>query len=140
MKYKSCPKYKFYFGGLLLITLLSLQIFQTTPVFADSQEPVTPTEYEGFFDEILLNQMTTNNIAGATVAVVKNDELIFAKGYGFANKEEGTTVDENKTLFFIGSDGKLFTWTAVMQLVEQGKLDLNTDVNNYLDFKIPNQL
>lgn len=139
MHNKSCPKYKFHFSVLLLIFLLSLQIFQTTPVIADSQEPVTSAEYEGFFDEILLNQMTTNNIAGATVAVVKNDKLVFAKGYGFANKEEGIPVDENKTLFFIGSDGKLFTWTAVMQLVEQGKLDLNADVNNYLDFQIPDQ-
>jgi CubicO group peptidase (beta-lactamase class C family) len=46
-------------------------------------------------------------------------------------------VDPEKTLFNIGSVGKPFTWTAVMQLVEQGELDLNADVNTYLDFKIP---
>ena len=40
-------------------------------------------------------------------------------------------------MFRPGSISKLFTWTAVMQLVEQGKLDLDKDVNEYLDFKIP---
>ena len=43
----------------------------------------------------------------------------------------------SRTLFRPGSVSKLFTWTAVMQLVEQGKLDLDADVNHYLDFKIP---
>src|SRR5437762_6993297 len=46
-------------------------------------------------------------------------------------------VDPERTLFRPGSVSKLFTWTAVMQLVEQGKLDLDRDVNTYLDFKVP---
>ena len=46
-------------------------------------------------------------------------------------------VDPRGTLFRPGSVSKLFTWTAVMQLVEQGKLDLDKDVNTYIDFKIP---
>ena len=43
----------------------------------------------------------------------------------------------DETLFYPGSAGKLFTWTAVMQLVEEGKLDLDADINEYLDFEIP---
>ncbi len=77
------------------------------------------------------------DVAGAVVAVVKNGELIFAKGYGFADVEKHKPVDPERTMFRPGSISKLFTWTAVMQLVEQGKLDLDHDVNEYLDFKIP---
>ena len=77
------------------------------------------------------------DVAGAVVAVVKNGEVIFAKGYGFADVKNHKPVDAERTMFRPGSISKLFTWTAVMQLVEQGKLDLDHDVNDYLDFKIP---
>jgi CubicO group peptidase (beta-lactamase class C family) len=69
--------------------------------------------------------------------VVKNGKLFFAKGYGYADLENKIPVDPEQTIFHIGSVGKLFTWTAVMQLVEQGKLDLEANVNTYLDFRIP---
>ncbi len=77
------------------------------------------------------------DVAGAVVAVVKNGEVIFAKGYGLADVEKHKPVDADRTMFRPGSISKLFTWTAVMQLVEQGKLNLDHDVNEYLDFKIP---
>ncbi|NIU59138.1 MAG: serine hydrolase, partial [Phycisphaerae bacterium] len=70
-------------------------------------------------------------------SVVKDGELFFAKGYGYADLEKDIPVDPEQTIFSIGSVGKTFTWTAVMQLVEQGKLDLDADVNTYLDFRIP---
>src|ERR1035441_4304312 len=60
-----------------------------------------------------------------------------AKGYGYSDMAKRTPVTPDTTLFRPGSTSKLFTWTSVMQLVEQGKLDLNRDVNDYLDFKIP---
>jgi len=71
------------------------------------------------------------------VSVVKDGALFFAKGYGTSDVRKGRPVAADSTMFRIGSITKLFTWTAVMQLVEQGKLDLNTDINKYLDFKIP---
>src|SRR4030095_12265782 len=61
----------------------------------------------------------------------------FAKGYGWADVDKRIPVNPETTMFRIGSVSKLFTWTSVMQLVEQGKLDLNTDINRYLDFQIP---
>jgi CubicO group peptidase (beta-lactamase class C family) len=68
----------------------------------------------------------------------EDGELLFAKGYGFANLERQVPVVASETLFRIGSVTKLFTWTAVMQLVEQGKIDLKADINTYLDsFAIP---
>ena len=65
--------------------------------------------------------MEEHHIAGAAVSVVKDGKLFFAKGYGYADLENGIPVDPEKTIFRIGSVGKVFTWTAVMQLVEQGK-------------------
>jgi CubicO group peptidase (beta-lactamase class C family) len=95
-------------------------------------------EMEQFFDQTISKQLTHYQIPGATVSVVKDGELFFAKGYGFADVENQIPVDAERTLFRIGSTSKLFTWTAVMQLVEQGKLDLDQDINDYLhDFQIP---
>lgn len=101
------------------------------------QGPTDPAELEAFLDELMANDMEAYHIAGAAVSVVKDGELFFAKGYGYADLEKGIPVDPEQTLFRIGSVTKLFTWTAVMQLVEQGKLDLDADVNTYLDFHIP---
>ncbi|HEX2741407.1 MAG TPA: serine hydrolase [Rubrobacter sp.] len=81
--------------------------------------------------------MQKHHIAGAAVSVVKDGKLFFAKGYGDADLENGIPVDPERTNFRIGSLAKLFTWTAVMQLAEQGKLDLDADINRYLDFPIP---
>jgi CubicO group peptidase (beta-lactamase class C family) len=101
------------------------------------QGPTDPAELEAFLDELFGRQMAEHHIAGAAVSVVKDGKLFFAKGYGYADLEEGIPVDPEQTIFRIGSVGKLFTWTAVMQLVEQGKLDLDADINTYLDFRIP---
>ena len=94
-------------------------------------------ELEAFLDGLMLAQMTDKNVAGATVSVVKDGEVFFAKGYGYADVAARKPVDPERTLFRIGSISKLFTWTAVMQLVEQGRIDLDEDVNTYLDFEIP---
>jgi CubicO group peptidase (beta-lactamase class C family) len=96
-----------------------------------------PAELEAFLDDYLATQMEQLHLAGVVVAVVKDGELFFAKGYGYADVEGRIPVDPEKTLFRIGSISKLFTWTAVMQQVEQGNLDLDADVNAYLDFQIP---
>jgi CubicO group peptidase (beta-lactamase class C family) len=99
--------------------------------------PSDPAELEAFLDELIGKQMKEHHIAGAAISVVKDGELFFAKGYGYADLENGIPVDPEQTVFRIGSVGKLFTWTAVMQLAEQGRLDLDTDINAYLDFRIP---
>jgi len=98
---------------------------------------LTAVDVEAFLDGIVPLQLERDDIAGATVAVVKDGELLFAKGYGYADYEKKKPVSAEETLFRSGSVSKLFTWTAVMQLVEQGKLDLDRNVNEYLDFKIP---
>lgn len=104
---------------------------------AQATGPTDPAELEAFLDELMARQMEENHIAGAAVSVVKDGKLLFAKGYGYADIENKIPVDPEVTAFRIGSTTKLFTWTAVMQLVEQGKLELEADVNTYLDFRIP---
>ena len=113
---------------------------KVAPSLADQPEKrelTDPGELEAFVDDFMAAQMEPNHVPGVTISVVKDGQLFFAKGYGYADVEKRVPVDPATTLFSTGSVGKLFTWTAVMQLVEQGKLDLNADVNTYLDFKIP---
>ena len=105
---------------------------------SQQQGPTDPAEMEAFLDKELGKEMEKHHIAGAAVSVVKDGKLFFAKGYGDADLKKGVTVDPERTTFRIGSVTKLFTWTAVMQLAEQGKLDLDADINDYLDFRIPN--
>ncbi len=95
---------------------------------------------EAFFDNTVNSKLEKYHIPNATVAVVKDGEIVYKKGFGLADIENNIPVDADTTLFRIGSTSKLITWTAVMQLVEAGKLDLNTDINTYLDFEIPPQL
>ena len=100
--------------------------------------PTGPAELEAFMNGLVEAHLEAYNISGATVAVVKDGAIFFAKGYGYADINERKRVRADKTLFRIASISKLFVWTAVMQLVEQGKLDLDTDINTYLThFKIP---
>ena len=104
-----------------------------------SAEPLSDSaRLSSYLDGMVQAHLDDEHIAGATVSVVKDGEVIFKKGYGYADIEKDIPVDPNRTLFRIGSVSKLFVWVAVMQLYEQGKLDLNADVNKYLeDFKIP---
>jgi CubicO group peptidase (beta-lactamase class C family) len=106
--------------------------------FAEPGKVSDPADLEAFFDGALSVQLESGHIAGAVVSVVAGDKMVFAKGYGYADAPAMRKVDPDKTLFRIGSISKLFTWTAVMQQVEEGKLDLDTDVNKYLrDVQVP---
>jgi CubicO group peptidase (beta-lactamase class C family) len=90
-----------------------------------------------YFDAAMAIERIEHPVAGAVVAVVHDGELLFAKGYGYADVERRILADPERTLFRIASVTKTFVWTAVMQLVEAGKLDIDADVNTYLDFGIP---
>jgi len=106
------------------------------PPSASARE-LTATDVEAFLDGMMPAQLERENIGGAVIAVVKDGKLLFAKGYGYADMEKRQPVTVDATLFRPGSISKLFTWTSVMQLVEQGKLDLDKDMNSYIDFQIP---
>ena len=118
-------------------TLNAKPSVQTPVTFPKVTRQMTSADVEAFLDGIVPLQLARNDIAGATIAVVKDGKLLFAKGYGFADVRSKKPVSPQETLFRPGSISKLFTWTAIMQLYEQGKLDLDRDINDYLDFKIP---
>jgi len=142
---------KLIFCALIVIVIASLSGFPVGARAAsiESKTAITPKglnqgltdpqELETFVDGVIAAQLQAYHIPGATISVVKDGELYLAKGYGYADLEKHTPVIADRTLFCPGSISKLFTWTSVMQLTEQGKVDLNADVNIYLsDVKIPN--
>ena len=106
------------------------------PAATLSAHAMTGADVEAFFDGIVPLQMERSDVAGATVMVMKDGQVLLKKGYGFADVKSKKPVDPDATIFRLASISKLFTWTSVMQLVEQGRLDLDTDVNRYLDFQI----
>jgi CubicO group peptidase (beta-lactamase class C family) len=108
-----------------------------TSVPSKTAPELTAADLEAFLDGLMPLQIQHADIAGAVVAVVKDGKLLFSRGYGYSDYEKRMAVSPENTLFRPGSISKLFTWTAVMQQVERGKLDLDRDINDYLDFKIP---
>ncbi len=94
-------------------------------------------ELEAFVDGAMAMGIANREIAGAVFVLVADGEVVFQKGYGYADVEARKPVDPARTLFRPGSVSKLFTWTALMQLVEQGKVDLDAPIDRYLDFTIP---
>ena len=113
--------------GLVIIVTTMVNSEAATPDLADRER------LESFVDGMVTSLMKSNDSPSGTVAITLNGEMILAKGYGFENAEQQRPVNPYETLFRPGSVSKLFTWVAVMQLVEQGKLNLDADVNQYLN-------
>src|SRR6185503_11116644 len=91
-----------------------------------------PKELEAFIDKIITEEMEREHIPGAEFVFVKDNKVFFSKGYGFANLERQQRATPEQTLFRIGSISKVFTATAVVQLADRKRLNLQTDVNQYL--------
>jgi CubicO group peptidase (beta-lactamase class C family) len=110
-----------------------------TPPATPSQgpHPLSADDVNTWLDGFMPYAIARGDIPGAVVVVVKDGQVLTERGFGYANVEKKIKVDPKATLFRPGSISKLFTWTALMQQVEQGKVDLNSDVNKYIDFKIP---
>ena len=126
----------------LLAALACLTLFGQTLKAQSRQETatvpaLTAADVATLFDALIPLQLQRDSIPGAVIAVVKDGQILFAKGYGFADVAAKRHVSPDATLFRIASISKLFAWTAVMQLVEQGKLNPDRDINEYIDFQIP---
>ena len=125
--------------ALLVSIVVATLAVAASPGLAQAQDPPAPgrgptdgREVEAFVDGVIEQQLEGYEIPGATVSVVKDGEVLFAKGYGEADVAKREPVVADETLFRIASTSKLFTATAVMQLVEEGKIDLDQNVNRYL--------
>ena len=129
--------------------LAILMAFVAAPSIAPAPAPIKPVAgapgpilpgpaLAHFFDTKIPRLREEHHIAGMTVSVFRKNRVLFSRGYGWADVAGRRAVDPMRTMFRAGSISKLYTWTAVMQLVEGGRLDLNRDINDYLDFRIPN--
>lgn len=119
-------------------TALLLATFAGNAVAADSAPAeLTRADVEAWLDGFVPYAMGTADIAGGVIVVVKGGEVIAQKGYGYADVATKRPVDPERTMFRAGSVAKLVTHTAAMQLVEQGKLDLDGDIKQYLDLPVP---
>jgi CubicO group peptidase (beta-lactamase class C family) len=105
-----------------------------TPVSAP--HALERADLEAFFDGIIPLQLERSDVAGATVLVMKDGKDLLRKGYGYSDVGKKRPVDPETTMFRLASISKLFTWISVMQLAEQGMVDIDADVNKYLDFQI----
>ncbi|TCO54031.1 serine hydrolase domain-containing protein [Actinocrispum wychmicini] len=122
----------------LISAVLSLGVAQPVMSTAAVSSQAAAQEAARVFDTELPARLADFHIPGAAVVVVAGGKQVFASGYGVSNTDTQAKVDPERTGFLINSVGKSVAATAAMQLVEQGKLDLNADVNTYLTtFKIP---
>ena len=100
---------------------------------ASGQSLDNESELAAFMDGAVPALLAADDAEGMTVSVVKGGRLIFAKGYGIARRASRQPVVADRSLFRVGSVSKIFLATAIMQLVERGQLDLDTDLNTYLE-------
>lgn len=143
MKNKFCYLIKI---ALMVITLLAIIASPSLAEFDSAPQPsahpsqdndLDVDDIESFMDEFFAEQMDTLHIPGAAVVVVKDDQVLFSRGYGYADLETQTPVDPERTIMRAGSVSKLVTATAAMQMVENGTMELNKDINQYLeDFQL----
>jgi len=116
----------------ILVLLIALSSCQSGQPVKTSPVTIPPGDLQQFADKFFAKQLKALHIPGAVFLFVQGDEVIYAGGYGYANLEQKIPMDAENTVVRIGSISKSFVATAVMQLVEQGKLDLHADVNQYL--------
>lgn len=96
---------------------------------------------EAFLDGIVETYREEEHVAGVTLSIVRNGQIILEKGYGFSGLDPHRPVDPEATLFRVGSISKTFIWVSLMQLVESGEISLRDPVNDYLPerLRIPDQ-
>ena len=133
--------------NILFFTISTFLLTGVIPFITASEDPrditltvpsgIPISELEQFIDEFAAEHIGLKT-AGAAVAVIKNGELIFNKTYGYEVLDEKKALEDS--VFEWGSATKLLVWTGVMQLAEQGKIDLNADIQNYLPPKFLRKL
>ncbi len=117
----------------MLLLLLCASGF-TVPAYAAGAFDVSDSGQVGaFIEAAVVPAMEEHHSPSGVVIVAQAGEIVHARGYGLADISQAVAFDPAQTIFRPGSISKLFTWVAVMQLVEQGKLDLDSDINAYLD-------
>ncbi|OOM14555.1 serine hydrolase domain-containing protein [Clostridium saccharobutylicum] len=135
--------------GIVLIALISISLINsitTNEVKAEEKNNEVhgdidnEEDIKNFMNNYFNEKMKKYSVPGASIVIVKDNKEIFKMGYGYSNLESKTPVDPDKTMFPVGSGSKLFTATAIMQLYEEGKIDLDKNVNDYISpYKVINK-
>ena len=125
---------------ILRAAALPLALLAAHPVVAQTRPRPVAVDVgtlPGFIAGVVAQQIAPREVAGAVVTVVQGGRVVLSRGYGFADVDRGVPVDPERTLFRPGSVSKLFTWVALMQQVEAGKVGMDADINRYIDFAVP---
>ncbi|WP_276353836.1 serine hydrolase [Cohnella caldifontis] len=115
-----------------LAVLPAVRAFAAAPAPSEAGKPLTPETAAAFLDAFFVSEQAKPLYKGAAVEIVQDGRVIAQKGYGYANEAKEAVFDPSGTLFRIASVSKTFTAAAVMQLAEQGKIDLKADIRDYL--------
>src|SRR5688572_59913 len=141
---RACPRRSAGWHAVTAALAVVVSFLPAPPTVAGEAQPATyflpksrTSGLADFVDGVMAQQIATRDVAGAVVVVVHEDDVLFARGYGFADVDRHIAVDPQRTLFRPGSVSKMFTWTALLQQVELGRVGLDADVNRYIDFEIP---
>ena len=119
---------------ILLLLLLAILFANTAITMATPRQTPSGLDFEEMKQQLdlIMNEYVGVATPGAAVVVIYDGKIIFSRGYGYADLENQIPVDPNTTVFEYASISKTFVWVLVMQLVEQGLLDLDEDINTYL--------
>ena len=124
--------------------ILTVILFAQASIFAQTANLKDVREFEIWLDDFIAKNFPSDKSGQLAFVIVKDDKIFFQKGYGFVDADRKIPVLPDKTVFYAASVGKLFTATAIMQLTEQGKINLDADINQYLknfqiasDFSLP---
>ncbi len=121
---------------MVLLALLGAALAARTaagdPAAEDTEElsagPVNPVELRAFVAGVLAEQQQVRPFAGCVVTVVRDGRVFLNQGYGYADREAGTPVHPERTLFRIGSISKVFVYLALQQQIAAGRLRLDTPI------------
>ena len=126
-------------SGRLCCLLLAATMLAGVPAAAQTPPQAGPrdrAELARFFDGLYARLERAQHLSGMTVAVVRDGAVLLVRGYGYADIRKRSPVDPEHTLFRIGSISDTFTWTAVMQLVGEGRLDVNAPIDQFLAYEL----
>jgi CubicO group peptidase (beta-lactamase class C family) len=133
------------FAALLAAAVAAVPASRAQPQIAAPRllpsQPMPPAELEALVDGVVRQAIDQDHIAGVTVSVVQDGQVVLRKGYGFADVARGRRVDPDRTLFRVGSITKTFTWLMAMNAVQAGRMSLDAPLNTYLppNLRVPDQ-
>src|SRR5215204_907068 len=114
---------------------LSLLLLALLPAVAPAQDNVAAARSHAdavkLLDAFIARQVEQHKLPALSIALVESDHVVWAKGYGFEDAKKKVPATA-RTVYRVGSISKLFTDLAIMQLAEQKKIDIDTDVTKYI--------